>query len=794
MQTDKSQSSIIVIFTLVALSVITYINCLPNQFVYDDTSTIVGNRFIEQWGNLKLFFTQDYFKYSGELTFRPLVTLSYFVDYSLWGKNPMGYHLVNVLLHTMNVVLLYFLIRVCLCHCSNSFLMKTTFSPVNGPSYSGIAFVVCIFFAVHPVVTEVVNLVSYREDLIATAFLIASLLCFFCYRERGIANSLSVSIQRGSVWCSVIALVAYFLALFSKESSIVLPALIVVFDLLFYTDTRNENATSLQKNDRRWKRFLRIVCSPFFLGYLGISAFYLILRFIVFHSPDEKFVYPEGSIFVTMLTTTKVLGRYILHMFLPFNINADYHVLFLKSPFMLSFIIPFFLLVAILVIALRLIKGIDCPSDGLGREKAALPKKNRIVFFGIAWFFISVLPVLNIVPLANIMADRYLYFPIIGFVLVIAVILAHLRITIKLPLIISLVIFYCVITVAKNNLWRDEFSLWTHSSRSTFCSFTTYNNLGTQYKKKGYPDAALRCYDKALEKADEVGFTKYAAVYYNRGNVYEQKGLLEQTVAAYNKAIRLKPNYKEAHNNLGKVYFTRGQYDNALKEYQAAITIDPDFAYAYNNLGVLYNRIGKQDKAKAVYEKALIIDPHYADAFYNLGNIYETNGQYDLALKEYRFALKADPSRAHVHNNMGAIYDRKGLLDEAVVEYQQAIQIDPSYAYSYNNLGASLSRKGDLDGALAVFQKAVDLHPDQPDFRFNLGYALLKKGDLDKALRELETVLKISPSHVEGLSHAGLVYYELGQKERATALWQKALEVNPNHGRTMKFLETLSGE
>ncbi|MBI2556691.1 MAG: hypothetical protein HYW13_04625 [Planctomycetes bacterium] len=92
---------IIPIIVMVALSVITYLNCLPNHFVYDDTSTLVENKLVKDWGNFLTLFTHDYFKLSGELTYRPIVTLSYFIDYSIWHMSPMGYHLVNVVLHVV---------------------------------------------------------------------------------------------------------------------------------------------------------------------------------------------------------------------------------------------------------------------------------------------------------------------------------------------------------------------------------------------------------------------------------------------------------------------------------------------------------------------------------------------------------------------------------------------------------------------------------------------------------------------------------------------------------------------
>ncbi len=822
---------IIPISIIVTLSVITYLNCLPNQFVYDDSSTIVENKLIKDWGNFLTLFTHDYFKISGELSYRPIVTLSYFIDYSIWHMNPVGYHLVNVILHTINVVLVYFL-TLLLLRQYNKYTTQSShnqISPQSSPPSQergkggvcqqtsrsslsqgrlklakkipldinqvpniSLALVTCMLFAVHPMASEVVNMVSYREDLTATAFLIASFLFFLLYKEKVSAQipfspplgkgdlgefSLSKFHRKSTISLCAGAMATYFFALLSKESAIVLPALIFFFELLF-----------AKRFFAPGKTALKIIRSPVFLGYIGISIAYRILRFFILHNPGEKIVYPQGSFFVNMLTMTKVLGRYIASIFLPFNLNADYHVLYLKTPLTLSFLIPFFLLISIAVITIRWWKKFaKACSDVNGNEGF-----YRAIIFAILWFFISILPVMNIIPLANIMADRYLYLPIFGFCLFLSTAVTYLRTAIKHSVIIPLIIFYIVMTVTRNNVWRDEYTLWHKSSQSPLCSFTTYNNLGTQYNKKGYPDTALKCYQEALQKAREVGFTQYSAVYYNIGNVYEKKNMLNEAVTAYKKAIQIKPDYQQAHNNLGKVYFTLGQYDDALTEYNNALKIDPDFPYAYNNLGVLYNKLGRQDDAIAAYKKALSLDSKYSDAYYNLGNIYEARMQNDLAIEAYQNALTYDPTQVYVHNNLGTIYDKKGFWEDAIAEYKHAIRLDPQYPYSYNNLGASLTKKGDMDGALAEFQKAVDLLPNQPDFHFNLGYTYLQKDELDNALKEFETTLKIAPSHAEALFSIGNIYYRQGQKDKAAKSWQSVLNINPNHIRAKKCLEMIA--
>src|SRR3989338_9876756 len=149
----------ILIFVIVCLSQFFYLNSLSNQFVYDDEFTIVNNYFVKKWENLPLLFSKDYFRFSGELSYRPVVTLSYFIDYTLWKLNPFGFHLTNTLLHTLNSILLFF-------------LLKRVFN------YQATSFITAIIFSCHPLLTEAVNAISYREDLLAATFFIAAFLLY----------------------------------------------------------------------------------------------------------------------------------------------------------------------------------------------------------------------------------------------------------------------------------------------------------------------------------------------------------------------------------------------------------------------------------------------------------------------------------------------------------------------------------------------------------------------------------------------------------------------------------------
>src|SRR3989339_2279149 len=426
----------ILIFVIVCLPQFVYLNSLSNQFVYDDGPTIVNNYFIKKWSNLPLLFHKDYFIFSGELIYRPVVTLSYFIDYAFWKLNPFGFHLTNTLLHTLNSVLLFFLLK-------RIFNCQIT------------SFLATLIFSCYPVLTEAVNAISYREDLLAATFFIAAFLLYMktSKDERSLSPAYFASV------------VCYLLGVFSKEMAITLPLLIFLYDIIF-TKTQN----------------LSYKLTRYYTGYILTTIFYLSMRFVVLHNPVESHVsYPEGSIFINFLTMSKVLASYMKLIFVPVTLCADYVIPYSTSLFDTSFILSLLLLVAVIVIVYRLFFS------------------SKILFFSVVWFFVSLLPVLNIVPIENIMAERYLCLPIIGFCMVVGNLLVqrHNKIgpfnnsSITVILLVFILAIFSFKTMKQNTVWMDQAALWTDTAKISPKSFKAHNNLGNMYRDAGRLDEAI---------------------------------------------------------------------------------------------------------------------------------------------------------------------------------------------------------------------------------------------------------------------------------------------------------------
>jgi len=614
-----------ILFSLItALPVLIYLNSLGNTFVYDDYLTVTNNHFIREWRYLSAFFNQKYFVISNELTYRPVVTFSYFVDYALWQLKPWGYHLTNIIIHTINAYLVYFA-AYCL------FRNRTT------------AFISCLLFSLHPIFSEAVNAISYREDLLSATFLLAAFILFVTYHQNPTKRSFVIRYP--------LSLLAYLLAMVSKETAIVLPLLILSYEFI------------LKKIPIPNRRHLirRLITN--YAGYLVVGGFYLFLRFYLIHNPGEWIAYPGDSVFVNFIMMTKVVGYYLKLLFIPAPLNADYVTPLTFSPADVAFIISAILLI---ITAILLVK--KCRLSGIWT-------------FSVIWFFVTLLPVLNIIPINNIMAERYLYIPGIGFTMLFGSVLTR-RVSdygkykiFRVGLIAVVCPLFIWNTVSRNRIWLNEFTFSTETIRRSPASFRIYNNLGFFYYQKGLNDAAIQAFRDSIK----IRYDQPKA-HCNLGAAYSLKGLGDAAVEELKVAVRLRNQYPEAHNNLGILYKRKGLLDEAVNEYAEALKVNPYYADAHNNLGSALIDMGRLDEALSEVEKAVKIQSNFALAHYNIAVVYFKKGQMDEAYNKLLESCQLDPTNVDVHISLGVLYlNHFHVKEKALAHIKEALRLNPRH-------------------------------------------------------------------------------------------------------------------
>ena len=615
----------LILFSLITvLPVLIYLNSLGNTFVYDDYLTITNNHFIRERRYLSAFFSQKYFAISNELTYRPVVTLSYFVDYAIWQLQPWGYHLTNLVIHTLNVYLVYFAVY---------HLFKNRIT----------AFISCLLFSIHPIFSEAINAVSYREDLLSASFLLVAFILFIKYNES--------TNRRYFITWYALSLLTYLLAMLSKETAFVLPFLILSYDLIF----QKNHIVNLHNRTRR--------LAANYTGYVVIGGFYLFLRFYLFHNPGESVRYPGSSVFVNFIMMTKVLGYYVKLLFIPAPLNADYIVPLTFSPADAAFIISIILLI---ITAILLVK--KC-------------RLSSIWTFSTIWFFVTLLPVLNIIPINNIMAERYLYIPGIGFTMLFGSILTH-RISkyriyksFRLAPIAVVCLLFTWCTVSRNRIWLNEFTFSTETIRRSPASFRVYNDLGYFYYHNGLNDAAIQAFKDSIRVRHNQ-----PKAHCNLGAAYALKGLNDAAIEELKVAINLRNQYPEAHNNLGILYKRKGMLNEAINEYIEALKVNPYYADAHNNLGSALIDMGRLDEALSEIEKAVKIRRNFALAHYNMAVIYFKKAQINDAYNKLLEAYQLDPKNADVHISLGVVYlDHFHDKEKALSHIKEALRLNPNH-------------------------------------------------------------------------------------------------------------------
>ena len=559
------------IFIIIIFGFILYANSLDNSFVWDDWLHIVQNNFIKDWGNIDKLFSKDYFELSGEgfpLSWRPLTTFSYFINYSLWGLNPFGYHLSSLFNHLLNAVLVYLI----------TFLLFQK---------RRISFLAGLFFVSHPIATEAVCVISFNENLLACLFL---LLSFYSYIKSQGEEKSRKSLM--FLWC--ISNLFYLLALLSKEVAIVLPLIILAYDYCFVSE-KNGKIKGVKE-----KIF-------FYSGYIIIAVFYFSIRIFLLKDIQRAlfcFVNRECFLYKALLEIIFALANFIKLLVFPLNLSSAYFITTIKSLFEPRIL---FSMGIVLFVAW---------------SSFFIYKYSKKFFWSILWVFLNIFPILIIIPSSYLFAERYLYIPLIGFCILLAIGIDKglQRKRLFCILMGCILLFYSLNTVKRNNDWQNDDIMFSKKFERYPNNFCLYNKFGQ-----------ICCW----------------------------QGKYSRACGEYKKALKLNPYYVEAWFNLANVYMLEGEYFKAIKAVKEVLKLNPEHVGAHNNLGIYYTKIGLYNKAIQEYDKALKLEPLSAGIYKNIGDLYRTQKMDDKAIKAYKYALKLNPQYSEVQDILERIYENR---------------------------------------------------------------------------------------------------------------------------------------
>jgi Tfp pilus assembly protein PilF len=452
-----------------------------------------------------------------------------------------------------------------------------------------ISFVATSLFALHPVVVEPVNFIAARNNIICLIFMLLSLACLVAGTRR-----LNASSKYGMYGLSA---VAYLIAMLAKEPG----ALLILF--VSFALFPDRSITLREK--------LRVA------GLFAIaSGVYLVLRYWALGSTSGVLEFTGDPELIIMS-----LYYYFKLVLWPIGL----HPLYIVSPEAIS---GFQSLIAVI--------------GFLALVALAIKRRGKPEGIGALWLLVCFLPLANIIPIpSSPVADRYMYIPLPGFALIVAVIFqwVYLRykkiaLLVAVPVLVSL----AFLSSERTDAWANNSTLWRDVTVQEPGHSIAYYNLGLSLKGKGDDDEVFNAFSSAVEKD---------------------------------------PSNFRAHIALGLYYRQTGQLNLAVKSYQRALLFDADNITALYNLGNVYAVAKENRLAVESYLRVVEIDPGHSDAYYNLASILRREGQFESALKYAEAALKLNPDDAGFNFLVAKLYLDKGEKAAAQTYLQQTLKLDP---------------------------------------------------------------------------------------------------------------------
>ncbi len=599
-----------------------FVNFDDNYYVYENPHVLNGLT----WDGIIWAFTTPNIG-----NWLPLTWLSFMLDCQLFGANPGWMHLVNLLLHIANTLLLFAVLR-----------------KMTGALWSS-AFVAAAF-AIHPMHVESVAWIAERKDVLSTLFLLLTLAAYVSY------------VKRRSAVRYVLTVLLFALGLLAKPMLVTLPALLLLLD---YWPLSRIGRQKPENRERKTEGVFQKLSTgqliiekvPFF----ALSAVSSVITFLAQRGSGavtDINALPLHRIANVFLSYAKYIGK----MFWPRNLAVFYPF---DADNFASWQVAMCVLL-LLVISIFVIR--------FGRNRKYLP-------VGWFWFVGTLIPVIGLVQSgAQSHADRYTYISYIGLFIMIAWGLPEFlskwpqrKIALGLSMAISLTTLG-ICAHRQVSFWNNSITLFSQTIEVTQNNCIAHNNLGVAYVKLGRFQDAIESYKQAIRIKPD-----YTDAHYNLGVAYGKLGRSQEAIDEYKQAIRIKPDYTDAYINLGVTYYKLDRYQDAVEPYKQAIRIKPD-ADAHYNLGNAYHRLGRWQEAIDEYKQVIRIKPDYADAHYNLGVAYGKLGRWQEAVESYKQAIRTKPDYADAHYNLGITYLVTGDKGAALEEYKILKTLDAEKA------------------------------------------------------------------------------------------------------------------
>jgi protein O-mannosyl-transferase len=636
---------------IVAATLIAYQPVWHAGFIWDDDKYVTDNPALHSWAGLQQIWLHP----GATVQYYPLTFTSFWLEYHLWGLNPLGYHLLNVLLHSFNAILFWKILQ-----------------RLKVPG----AWLAAAIFALHPVCVESVAWVTERKNTLSGLFYLSSLLMALEFWLpdicTGEGNGEPLT-KRKYFW---LAFVFYVCALWSKTAAAPLPVVILI--LVWWKRSRVI-----------WRDVFAVLPSLVVGLAMSIVTIYVEKQL---GSGDKEW---NLSLAERCVVAGRDLWFYLGKLLWPHPLVFVYPRWNVQTSDLLDWI-PFVAGLALLCILWL----------NLNRWGRSLPT-------ALSYFLVLLFPILGFLSIFyfrySFVADHFQYLASLSPIALAAAAITRAfgflgkRNLFLKPLFCGVLLLTLgVLTWRQCGIYADAETLWETTLVRNPDSYLAENNLGLVLFQSGRVTEAIMHYQRALQIDPNI-----MEAHNNLGNALFQNGNVDEAIAQYQQALQINPDYTAAHYNFGSVLFQLGRVDEAITHFQKALQISPDYTDAHNSLGLAFFQKGQMDEALDQFKAVLKLDPNYSDANFNLGNVYFQKNQLDEAVVHYQKALEINPNDAEIHNNLGIALQHEGRVSEAVQHWRKALEIQPNNVFAQNNLAWVLATCP--DPSIRNATKAVEL-------------------------------------------------------------------------------------
>lgn len=695
---------------LAAITAIVYYPSLHYEFQFDDIANITKHFNIRHSTLSSLKFTGTRW-------------ISYWLNsiyYSIGKFDPYAYRVGNVIIHSINGILIFLILFTAL-----SQLKKENFFKLHA---FAISFLSSLLFLLHPVQTQTVSYVIQGElEGLATLTILSMVLCLF--KMSATKNATSRFVLLGLLF----GLAA--LSCGTKEIAIISPALLIIFDWFFIAQGDLKNFKK-----RIW---IYALLSIFIIGlYLLLikSAFFTkILEYkknnignVITHDPNEM-ITPWNF----CISQFKVLLHYLWIFIWPFNISVEYDWMMARGFFAADCILP---LMALLCLAWAVIK--------LLIKNIADPRA-----FGLIWFFACLAPRSSIIPSPELLVDYKTYMASFGYLFLLSSALVYVfakcaKYYQAIPLlknqyygsaIASLILALPVglYTMHRNTVWRSGLEFWENIIQNAPGKARGYNNYAVELSQK------LRKFQEAIpyfQKAIAMD-QKYADPCNNLAVAYSHIGKIDEAIGALKQGLSINPTYPEGYNNLASFLILKKDYAQAEKMLEVALKLRPHYGKAYFNKGRIYLEKGDQEKAWECFKDSCT----KADLDTDIG--FSTYGKVSLALKKstdaifaYKKTLELNPQYPEAKFNLANAYYLCAQYEQAIVCYQDVLRENPNELRAQYNMGESYLKLNQPQKAIECFNRSERIRGEMPQLPIRIAACLEKMGKKQQAITRLHDV------------------------------------------------------